>query len=239
MWLVLCTTDDLSALWAAGGLTARGLQPVEIVTAEALAYNRRLEHRLTGGQSSVKITLADGRVIDSATVRGTLNRLQIIPSSHLHTNSKDRQYAEQELYALYLSWLYALPGKMLNRPTPQGLSGECRHPSEWVWLANQAGLKTAPYGQSELRRAPSLQQLPLSGSRTIIVVDGICCGAPAPREVTDGCSRLSARSATKLLGVDFEVTSDEEWIFNRATPFPDLRLGGDKLNDSLAQALNS
>ena len=239
MWLVLCTTDDLSALWAARGLTARGLQPVEVVTAEALAYNRCFEHRLLGGRSSVKITLADGRVIDSATIRGTLNRLQVIPGSHLRTNSKDRQYAEQELYALYLSWLYALPGKMLNRPTPQGLSGEWRHPSEWVWLANQAGLKTAPYGQSNFRAAPSLQQLPPAAVQTIIVVDGICCGAAAPREVMAGCSRLSGISATKLLGVDFEVTPDEDWIFSKATPFPDLRLGGDKLNDALAQALNS
>jgi hypothetical protein len=239
MWLVLCTTDDLAALWAARGLTARGLQPLEVVTAEALAFNRRFEHRLVAGQPSVKITLADGRVIDSATVRGTLNRLQIIPGSHLRANAIDRQYAEQELSALYLSWLYALPGMMLNRPTPHGLCGEWRHPAEWVWLANQAGLATAPYGQDETRPAA----LPLTQSslanRTIIVVDGLCCGALAPEEVTAGCLRLSKLAATPLLGIDFNFAPGGEWTFSKATPFPDLRLGGDKLYDALAHSLKS
>ena len=95
MWLVLCTSDDLPALWVARGLIARGLQPLEVVTAEALAYNQRFEHRLVAGRPSVNITLADGRVIDSKTVRGTFNRLNFIPGSHLRASSKDRQYAEQ------------------------------------------------------------------------------------------------------------------------------------------------
>ena len=239
MWLVLCTTDDLAALWVARGLTARGLQPLEVVSAEALAYNRRFEHRFIAGQPSVKITLADGRVIDSATVRGTLNRLQIMPGSHLRANAIDRQYAEQELSALYLSWLHALPGMMLNRPTPQGLCGEWRHPAEWVWLANQAGLSTAPYVQSELRAAPlpGAQTSPIN--RTIIVVNGICCGAPAPEDVNAGCSRLSELAATPLLGIDFYFTPDGKWIFSKATPFPDLRLGGDRLHDALAHCLKS
>jgi hypothetical protein len=239
MWLVLCTADDLAALWAARGLAARGLQPLEVVTAEMLAFNRCFEHRLLGGQSSVRITLADGRVIDGANVRGAVNRLQIIPGSHLRTNSKDRQYAEQELFALYLSWLYSLPGKMLNRPTPQGLCGEWRHPSEWVWLANQAGLATAPYGQSEARAAPSLQLPSSSLNRTIIVVEGNCCGAAAPERVIAGCARLAEISATSLLGVEFEVAPGKEWIFSKATPFPDLRLGGERLGDALAGALKS
>jgi len=237
MWLVLCTADDLAALWAARELAARGLQPLEVVTAEILAYSRRFEHRLIGGRPSVKITLSDGRVINGATVRGTLNRLQTIPGSHLRTNSTDRQYAEQELFALYLSWLYALPGIMLNRPTPQGLGGEWRHPSDWVWLAGQAGLATAPYGQSELREAPLYSVPPSRASRTIIVVDGICCGARAPAEVNAGCARLSALAATRLLGIDFDLRPSGKWVFSKATPFPDLRLGGDQLPDALAQSL--
>jgi hypothetical protein len=238
MWLVLCASDDLAALWAARALAARGLSPVEVVTAEVLAYNRRFEHRLTDGRSSVKITLADGRVIDSATVRGTLNRLQIIPGSHLRTNSKDRDYAEQELFALYLSWLYALPGKMLNRPTPQGLAGEWRHPSEWTWLATQAGLTTTPYSQSEFREAPVVCPPLSSPDSAVIVVDGVCCGAEAPAEIKAACARLSELSATRLLGVGFEVTRCGDWIFNGATPFPELRFGGNRLVDLLFQSLS-
>ena len=239
MWLVLCTTEDLPALWVARGLVARGLEPLEIVTAEALAYNERFEHRLTLGQASAKITLADGRIIDSGSVRGAINRLQIIPSAHLSSNPKERLYAGQELFALYLSWIYALPGKILNRATPQGLGGAWRHPSDWVWLATQAGLPAARYGQSELSAAPLPHTLSHITDRTIIVVDGICCGAEAPKKIISGCLRLSELCETSLLGVDFHVTPEDEWIFSNATPFPDLRLGGDILRDALAESLTS
>src|ERR1051325_539259 len=98
MWLVLCGGNDLPALWAARGLRARGLQPLEIITPEALAYHRRFVHRLTASQPCVSLALSDGRVMNSAAVCGTLNRLQSVPSGHLRgANATDRQYAEQEL----------------------------------------------------------------------------------------------------------------------------------------------
>ncbi len=240
MWLVLCATNDLAALWAARGLGARGLQPLEIVTAEVLAYNQRFAHRLTAGQPEVQITLVDGRFINSATVRGTLNRLQFIPSAHLgRANATDRQYAEQELFALYLSWLHGLPGIMLNRPTPQGLSGPWRHPSEWVWLAAQAGLLTIPYQQSDWREAPGSEALARNSARTIIVVKNTCCGPTAPPPVAAGCLRLAQLSGTGLLGLDFHLASSGDWVFTSATPLPDLRLGGSVLLDALAKALQT
>lgn len=238
MWLVLCAADDLAALWAARGLISGGLQPLEIITAEELAYNRRLEHRLNAGQPTVNITLMDGRVIEGAAVRGTLNRLHTIPFAHLrNASAPDRQYAEQELLALYLSWLYGLPGVMLNRPTPQGLCGTWRHPSEWIRLAGRAGLSTIPYQQSESSAAPSLHSAP-STNRVVIVVQGDCCGPRAPHNIATACSRLADLAATDLLGVDFHLTPTGEWIFNKATPLPDLRLGGTELITTLAQALN-
>ena len=239
MWLVLCTANDIGALWAARGLAARGLQPLEIITSEALAYNKSLTHRLGTGQSTINITLADGRTIDGATVRGTLNRLQFIPGSHLRTaNLTDRRYAEQELFALYLSLLHALPGTMLNRPTPHGLCGDWRHPSEWVWLAHRAGLLTMQYQQSELLPAPPLYDVGTPASKTTVVVKGECCGLEIPPDVAGGCSRLSELSETPLLGCDFDLTPAGEWRFVRATPLPDLQKGGEQLRDALARALN-
>ena len=240
MWLVLSQANDLAALWAARGLAARGLQPLEIVTAEALAYNLSVEHRLTANRPSVKISLADGRVIDGATVRGTLNRIQVFPTEHLRgASATDREYAEQELYALTLSLLYALPGAMLNRPTPQGLSGEWRQPSEWVWLAAQAGLLTLPYEQSDEREAPTVASLSRLTTRTLLVVGDACCDSSAPPSVAASCVRLAQLNATGLLGIDFHVTAAGEWVFINATPLPDLRLGGEVLLDRLANALQS
>src|SRR5262245_39541024 len=56
-----------------------------------------------------------------------------------------REYASQELAAFCLSWLYALPSPVINRATPQGLAGQWRHRSEWLWLAAHAGLPTSLY----------------------------------------------------------------------------------------------
>lgn len=240
MWLVLCGANDLPALWAARGLEARGLHPLEIVTAEVLAYNRRFVHRLATSQQSINVMLADGRVIDSATICGTLNRLQLVPFEHLHSaNATDRQYAEQELYALFLSWLNGLPGPVLNQPTPQGLSGAWRHLSEWMWIAAQAGLSTMPYRQSDAHSALLPNALSRAATRSIIVVKDKCFGPIAPPTVTVGSVRLADLSKTSLLGVDFQITPTGDWIFMNATPLPDLRLGGEALLDVLANTLRA
>jgi hypothetical protein len=238
MWLLLCGINDLSALWAVRGLKARGLTPFEIITVEALVYCRRFVHRITTVQSSVTIELTDGHVICSKDIRGTLNQIQLLPFEHLsNANSIDRKYAEQELYALFLSWLYSLPGPLLNKPTPQGLSGTWRHLSEWVWLASQAGLPIIPYYQSEASAIPLPDTLPHVNTRSIIVLNDKCFGTTAPLSVQEGCVRLAQLSATSILGVDFQVTKSGTWIFINATPHPDLRLGGEALLDKLSKVL--
>lgn len=240
MWLVLCSATDIPALWAARELAARGLQPLEIVTPEALAYCRRFSHRLSSNGSATEIVLADGRIIHSEAVRGTLNRLQAIPVAHLICAiATDRRYAQQELFALYLSWLHALPGKMLNRPTPRGLCGEWRHASEWIWLAARAGLSSAPYRKSD-RGEAAVPARPVSNIlHSVIAVKGQCCGAIAPGAVAEACDRLLDLSGVGLLGINFDLGADGLWMFREATPFPDLRLGGTKLIDGLHRALTS
>ena len=139
MWLVLCASTDVSALWAAQGLNARGLEPLEVVSAEMLAQSQRWEHRVGAKGVTIDITQADGRRLRSDTVRGVLNRLVSVPYAPLLlAHPADRDYASQELTAFFLSWLYALSLPVINRPTPQGLAGQWRHRSEWLWLAAQA-----------------------------------------------------------------------------------------------------
>src|SRR5690348_304642 len=107
MWLVLCASSDIPALWAYQGLKARGLEPLELVSAEALAYSRRWEHKVGADGVGTIISLVDGRTICTNEARGTLNRLSWIPTQHLSTsNQVDKEYAIQELNAFFMSWLY-------------------------------------------------------------------------------------------------------------------------------------
>jgi hypothetical protein len=239
MWLVLCASSDVSALWAYQGLKARGLTPLELVSAEMLAYSLRWEQRLGSDGSSLEITLADGRTISDVTTRGVLNRLMSVPPEHLlaaHPN--DRDYATQELTAFYMSWLYALPQPVLNRPAPQGLSGQWRHVSEWVWLASKAGLPTSEYRQSSHDHLDEMgveRRLVPVGTpvNVVIVVAGHVVGAPAPTDILRGCQRLAELAGTELLGIEFAPGSAGDWTFAGATPVPDLRLGGQPLLDVL------
>jgi hypothetical protein len=242
VWLVLCGTDDLPALWAFQGLGARGLAPLELVSAPLLAYSLRWEHRLDGNGAGTVLTLADGRTLQCGEVRGTLNRLHTLPFEHLDRAAPgDREYARTELLALFASWLYALPPPVFNRPTPEGLAGRGRHLSEWVWLAARAGLPTLPYAESSdpaaALAAGARPVPPFTPLRTVFVVAGRAVGE-APGIVLEGCLRLSDLAGTALLGIDFAATPFAgPWTFAGASPFPDLRLGGPALLDALKDAL--
>ena len=240
MYLVLCASHDFPALWAYEGLKGRGIAPLELIGVEALVCSLRWEHRLATDDGRVRIEMADGRIIQGAEVGGTLNRVLSVPTGHLQVaNPEDGEYALQELNAFFMSWLRVLPGPVLNRPTPQGLCGQWRHVSEWLWLAAQAGLPTADYRLSSDEDSPAAASAgsllpPGSPGRTVLVVAGQVVGAPAPSEVRNGCVRLAELADTELLGVQFAPSSTAEWTFVGATPFPDLTLGGEPFLDRLA-----
>jgi hypothetical protein len=240
---MFAAADDPSALWAAEGLRARGVKPLEWITPQMLAGARRWEHRLDTQGAFFEITLADGRCIHSSAVQGVLNRLMSVPDEMLRSaHPQDREYTSQELTAFFLSWLYALPSPVLNRPTPQGLSGSWRHRPEWIWLAAKAGLPVPPYCQagSEL---PAEDDGPVNllasdtSLRTVFVVEGRVIGESAPGPIVQGCKRLAQLARTELLGVDLAWHPAGSWSFVGASPWSDLQRGGEALLDILAAVL--
>jgi hypothetical protein len=241
MWLLLCEPNDVHALRASRGLRARGVEPLEVVSSEQLAYGLRWEHRLDRHGVRTEIALADGRTIRSSEVRGTVNRLQRVPDAHFARASEaDRIYAHQELTALTLSFLHGLPGPMLNRPAGPSPSGPWLNPSEWTWQALQAGLQVAPYSftsDEPSHRADDFAQatsgLPLE---TLTVAGQGVVGRRAPAETVAGCLRLGERTGASLLEVQFAIR-DGDWVFAGATPYPELARGGDPLLGLMADAL--
>lgn len=168
------------------------------------------------------------------------------PCRHLWTAARDHDYITQEFTAFFMSWLYALPGPILNRPTPQGLGGRWRHASEWALLASAAGLPTPPYRLSSLdahdEMAAGERGLFPAGTptRQAVVVGGVAFAPEGmPGEIRDACARLAEAADTPLLGVDFAAGACGEWTFAGATPLPDLRAGGQPLLDALARALGA
>ena len=95
----------------------------------------RWDHRIGRSGIVLELDLADGRRFSRKDSTGVLNRLSYLPSAWVQrVGGPDRDYALQEMYAFFLSWLHSLPGPLLNPPVPQGLCGNWRHPSAWTFL---------------------------------------------------------------------------------------------------------
>ena len=237
IWLVLCHSADPAGVWAYERLRERLPGPVELVTAEELARAPVWEHRL-GSDVVARVELEDGRTIDAAGVRGTVNRLSWIWFDRVsQAVPGDRAYAAQELHALVTSWLAALPRPVLNPATAQGLAGALRHRSEWVALAERSGLETP-----RLRLASNVDTVEEEGSsdpadRVLVVGDAVLGPPDAPDAVVDGCSELARACGCGLLAVDFDRAADGSWRFRAAEPAFDMRAGGEPLADALAAAL--
>ncbi|MFZ0962665.1 MAG: hypothetical protein WAO35_17485 [Terriglobia bacterium] len=241
MWLVLCSSTDPSGLWVYEGLKQLGVAPLELVLAEWLAHGSRWEHRLDGSGTHLKISLPDGRVLCSSRIRGAINRL-LAPSPGVaeQAAASDKEYAQAELQAFYLSWLKGLPGVVINRPMPIGLSGPWYHPSEWACRAHRAGLPAPAYRQSS---HDALEQgyrsLAPQGAAmlTLIAFRGEVFGGRVPEPTARACAKLAQEAGMEVLGIQLYADEHGEWNFAQATPSPDLSIGGAPLLQRLAQAL--
>jgi hypothetical protein len=235
MWWVLCSPADRPAIWAACGLRARGVAPLEVVSLEALLLAPRWEHRIgSDGASASTVRLHDGRTLAHDAVRGVLNRVGHVPPLPPSAGTGDGAYIQQERAALLLSWLSSLPN-VVNAPSPQGLPGPWPHPGHAQVLAAAAGLTVFPerYRGSLEGGGRVLGNLPHA---TAIVLDDDLFGARALAPMGDACVAFARHAGVRLAGLDF-VRADGEWVFEAATPMPDLTLGGAALLDALAAAM--
>lgn len=238
MILVICEESDGGALWAANRLCCQGLA-VAIITGADLATAERWVHRVGQAGAVFELDLADGRHLSGREIRGVLNRLSYLPADWIQrVGGVDRDYAIQEMYAFYLSWLHSLPGPLLNPPTPQGLCGNWRHPSVWVALAGRAGLVTPTYRQSsdddpDAFWNPAMVPAPTT---VFVVAEQVIAPPMLPEQLQNPCLRLAKTAGTTLLGIDFTLNTAGEWCFVGASMMPDLFRGGEPLIAALAEA---
>ena len=237
MAFLFCDTSDMAAFWIAGELQARGTS-VELVTAAALGSAVKWAHRIGSGGATIEIVLRDGRVLSDSPPTAVLNRLSFVPTANLQCAiESDYEYAVQETHALYLSWLTALKGLVVNRPSPQGLGGNLRHPSAWIALARGVGLPVAPWIQSDDDN-PNVAWQPRPGGLTAFAVGKTMVIPPGlSSDLAPDCLALARKAGAVLVGVDFAPRATGGWEMTGASPMPNLLLGGAPLADALAALL--
>lgn len=218
MILVLCTTSDRSAIWAAHELRKRLMTPVHLVSPQML-FAGVWEHRVGDGPPQTTIRISDKLTIDSGRVTGVLNRISFLPDSLFpKASAADRTYASQECTALYMSWIESLRCPVLNRASSQGLCGAMRPPDQWHVLASKAGLPAGPGSPTDCGVVIGDRWL---GPRADL----------APRFV-----RFAKDAATPILGIEIHAAAGS-WRVTQAHPMPDLINRGSAAIDALERAL--
>lgn len=241
MYLVLCEAGDPAGPWIQRGLEVRGVGEVALVRSPELAW-ASYRHEVGRGGTDLRIGLPGGRVLHLDAIQGTVNRLVTVPGDAATTiRAPDRDYVLNELNAFHLSWLSALRGPVLNRPSVNGLGGRARHLSEWVWLAAQAGLPAPPYREGSDGTPPETDvyaALPgADGPRErVLVVGDAVIGAPCEGSAA-ACAALARLAGAGVLGVELTRCGEGCARFAGVTTIPDLVPGGDDVLDALARAL--
>jgi hypothetical protein len=238
MPLILCEDGDPAAFWAADQFRRRGLT-ADVVPSSLLGGARRWDHRIDASGATIAIELADGRRLSSEDPAPILNRLGVAPLRALRAAAgSDYGYAVQEMSAFYLSWLHAWPATVINRPSPQGLGGQYRHPSAWIAMAAAAGLPTLPWAQGSDDPPERGWTMARPAEATAFVVAGRAVLAPVlDPALAAPLERLGQRAGPALIGVDFVRGTSGNWKMIGASPLPNLMIGGEPLMAALAEAL--
>jgi hypothetical protein len=237
VWLVLCSPADRPAIWAACGLRRRGVVPIEVVSAEALLLAPVWDHRIgSDGTASSTVRLHDGRVLEYGAIDGVLNRLGTVPAPSIGPSERDRAYIQQEHAALLLSWLASLR-HVINAATALGLAGAWHSPAHSQWLAAAAGLPVFPHRYRGPLEAGRTRPAGLPRA-AIIVFDGRVFGARVPFPLGKACVAYAQLAQTRLVGLEL-VYARGQWVFDGATPMPNLDIGGDAFLDALAAAMRN
>lgn len=167
-------------------------------------------HRVASPGASTAVI--GGRMVDTETITGVLSLLPCVTAGELvRIVPEDRAYVATEMTAFLLSWLSSLTCPMLNRPTPDCLTGPNWRPAQWVHAAAKAGIPVRPAGPRTETTAPAA---------TVTVVGEICTGS-MDAVLRRHARKLAAATGVPMLAVHFEGAGAGARILG-ADPRPDI-----------------
>jgi hypothetical protein len=240
-YLILTHPEDLSALQVAAALRRRwGHAAVGVVSAATLAMAPKWSFSAkisSPGVNSTKldthseVQLAGGMRLESGQIRVIFNRLRYTEVPHFSGASPaDREYAEAEMNALWVSWLAGLQlqGSMVINPIQRGNLQPGYSRLEWLNLAGQAGMACEKYFASsqEEQKYPGQDVI----HRTLIA--GKHCapldsGVDFDSEFQAKIRKLQDLSGCKLLEISTRTAAENTLPGNNPlvvaiNPFPDF-----------------
>jgi hypothetical protein len=156
------------------------------------------------GDVTTSKAVVDGRQLASRDICGVLTRMPWVVAPDLgHIQPADRTYVAAEMNAFLRFWLMELTCPMLNRPTPECLSGPYWQHEKWVNTAARLGIPVATARRYvAVSRIPAEETNPRSDGSTVTIVGQRHVGAVDPLLARQ--ARLLADAAgVDLLAVRF------------------------------------
>lgn len=142
--LILCNEYDAIAL-ALFDQIKKNNKTVSLVIAEELIYARSWIHEIDSkGEAFTEIKLQNGKIIRSDKLKAAWNRIRFFPMFHF-TNETDRYYAQNEISALFFSFLNSINKVLINPIDTHDLAVEAENLLYLKQQAVIAGLKVLDY----------------------------------------------------------------------------------------------
>jgi hypothetical protein len=173
-----------------------------------------------GDPSGMTAVLA-GRPLRAAAIAGVVTRLAGVTEDDLpHIAPEDRGYVAAEMNAFLLAWLTSLACPLVNRPTPQCLSGPHWRQERWVIAAERLGIPARPV----VRRAGDGIGPASARAGHVVTVVGSRHFGTDDAVLAQRAYALADAAGVELLAVEFDGPRRDA-RFVDASLWPDLRDG--------------
>ena len=151
--------------------------------------------------------LIGGRKVPRERIRGVLTRLPAIAERDVrHVARADRPYVAAEMTAFLIGWLSNLSCPVVNRPTPQCLSGPVWSPERWAVTAVDLGLRARPVRRHVVFPPPlpadATDSVPRM-TRAMTVVGDRCFGS-VDAALDSGALQLARAAGVEVLSLQFD-----------------------------------
>jgi len=157
------------------------------------------------GDVASSMAMIAGQPVPSAAIAGVLTRLPGVAEHDLpHIVASDRAYVAAEMSAFLLAWLTALDCPLVNRPTPQCLSGPMWRPEQWVVLANRLGISARPVIRRAARENASVTGDGAVSAATTITIVGRQHVGEDDETLVKRAHALADAACVDLLAVQFD-----------------------------------
>lgn len=142
MVLLVCHPYDEATMCLYDYCKKKGLKDIMHINADVLTSSFYWRYAVNSfDNDDLEIKLYNGKTVDVKNVSIFFNRIQYVHMGMWDRAEKgEKDYATQEFYSFFLSWLHSFGRKIVNKPTPGDLSGVHRHKAIWRYMAQEFGI---------------------------------------------------------------------------------------------------